>query len=38
MSAAITAARAWRYKPVVVDGQTRAVFFVVRVPFRKAPR
>jgi protein TonB len=34
VSAALTAAREWRYAPVMVEGRPRSVYFVVRIPFR----
>ncbi|RKH93419.1 energy transducer TonB, partial [Corallococcus sp. AB030] len=33
-SAALAAARTWRFKPAVVSGQPTAVFRIFKVPFR----
>jgi len=38
VTAALTAAREWRYAPVRVEGRPRSVYFVVRIPFRAKKR
>jgi TonB family protein len=32
--AAVDAVREWRYEPARIDGEARAVFRIIRVPFR----
>jgi TonB family protein len=38
VTAALIAAREWRYAPVRVEGRPRSVYFVVRIPFRAKKR
>jgi TonB family protein len=35
VTAALEAARSWRYRPIVIDEVPRSVYFVVPVPFRR---